>query len=61
MKEFKMTDLGLMGYFLGIQVKQSLEKIFILQEKYIVDLLKKFNMLECKPIATPMAANKKLQ
>jgi hypothetical protein len=59
-KEFKMKDLGLMRYFLGIQVKQSLRKIFISQEKYVADLLKKFNMLECKPIASPMAANEKL-
>ncbi|KAL0456365.1 UNVERIFIED_CONTAM: Retrovirus-related Pol polyprotein from transposon TNT 1-94 [Sesamum latifolium] len=55
-----MTDLGLMRYFLGIQVKQSLGRIFLSQEKYIDDLLKKFNMYHCKPISTPMALNEKL-
>lgn len=60
MKEYEMTDLGLMKYFLGFQVKQSNEGIFIFQEKYAEDLLKKFNMLECKPIDTPMALNEKL-
>jgi hypothetical protein len=60
MKEFEMLDLGLMRYFLGIQVKQSPGKIFISQEKYVTDLLKKFNMSECKPVASSMAANEKL-
>ena len=42
MKEFDMTDLGLMKYFLGFQVRQSIGEIFICQEKYIEDLLKIF-------------------
>ena len=61
MENFEMTDLGLMKYFLGIQVKQSKGKIFISQEKYIEDLLKRFQMNECKPVSTPMALNEKLQ
>jgi hypothetical protein len=61
MKEFEMTNLGLMRYFLDIQVKPFLGKIFILQEKYVTDLLKKFNMSECKPVASPMVVNDKLQ
>uniref|UniRef100_A0A2N9IDT2 Reverse transcriptase Ty1/copia-type domain-containing protein n=1 Tax=Fagus sylvatica TaxID=28930 RepID=A0A2N9IDT2_FAGSY len=44
MKEYEMTDLGLMKYFLGIQVRQSKGEVFICQEKYIEDLLKKFHM-----------------
>jgi hypothetical protein len=60
MKEFKISDLGLMRYFLGIQVKQSPGKIFISQEKYVTDLLKKFHMSKCKPVTSPMAANEKL-
>jgi len=44
MKEFEMSDLGLMRNFLGIQVKRFPAKIFISQEKYVTDLLKKFNM-----------------
>ncbi|KAL0303184.1 UNVERIFIED_CONTAM: Retrovirus-related Pol polyprotein from transposon TNT 1-94 [Sesamum radiatum] len=60
MEKFEMTDLGQMRYFLGIQVKQSPGRIFLSQEKYIDDLLKKFNMGHCKPISTPMALNEKL-
>jgi hypothetical protein len=60
MKEFEMSDLGLMRYFLDIQVKQSPRKIFISQEKYVTNLLKKFNMIECKPIASLISANEKL-
>ncbi|CAL1375783.1 unnamed protein product [Linum trigynum] len=61
MKEFEMTDLGLMKYFLGIQVKQSPGEIFISQEKYTEDMLKRFHMATCKPISTPMTLNEKLQ
>lgn len=42
-------------------MKQSIRKIFISQEKYVIDLLKKFNMSECKLVTSPMIANKKLQ
>ena len=41
----------------GFQVKQMREGIFISQEKYTNDLLKRFNMDECKPIKTPMPSN----
>ncbi|XP_006593273.1 uncharacterized protein LOC114379003 [Glycine soja] len=60
MQEYEMIDLGLMRYFLGMQVKQRPGQIFISQEKYADDLLKKFNMQDCKPLATPMAMNEKL-
>ena len=60
MSEYEMTDLGAMKYFLGMQVKQSSGKIFLSQEKYAEDLLKKFNMSDCKPMATPMTTSEKL-
>jgi len=60
-KEFEMSDIRLIKYFLGIQVKRSLGEISISQEKYVADLFKIFNMSECKPIISFMAANKKLQ
>ena len=60
MKEYEMTDLGPMKYFLGIQVRQCKGEIFISQEKYLEDLLKRFQMNDCKPVSTPMAFNKKL-
>ena len=61
MLEFEMTDLGLMRYFLGIQVKQEKGQIFLSQEKYTEDLLKKFHMNNCKPVSTPLGLNEKLQ
>ena len=44
MKELEMTDLGLMKYFLGIEVEQSEKGIFVFQNKYARDLLKRFRM-----------------
>ena len=48
MKTFEMTDLGLMSYFLGIEVSQINEGLFISQKKYTEGLLKKFKMYGCK-------------
>lgn len=60
MKEvFEMTDLGRMTFFLGIQVQQKEEEIFVCQQKYAKEVLKKFNMEECKPAATPMNQKEK--
>jgi isopentenyldiphosphate isomerase len=42
-------------FFLGIQVKQMKEDIFIHQAKYMKDLMKKFNMAELKPVLTLMS------
>jgi hypothetical protein len=56
-KEFEMSMIGELTFFLGFQVKQMKEGIFISQEKYIKDLLKRFKMDECKSIKTPMPTN----
>lgn len=60
MKEFDMSDLGLMHYFLGIEVVQSTRGIFISQRKYVQELLNKFQMRDCNPTATPAEAGLKL-
>ena len=52
-----MKDLGLMHYFLGLEVWQIPEGIFINQGKYAMEILKRFDMLDCKSMATPMHAN----
>ena len=54
-----MKDLGLIHYFLGLEVWQRLKEILRGQEKYTIDTLKRFGMLDCKSIATPMDANLK--
>jgi hypothetical protein len=49
-----------MHYFLGLEVWQSQEKIFLNQGKYVVEIVKRFDMLECKAMDTPMETNLKL-
>jgi hypothetical protein len=53
-----MKDLML--YLLGLEVWQSPEKIFLNQGKYVVEIMKRFNMLECKSMYTPMETKLKL-
>ena len=55
--EFEMKDLGMMHYFLGMEVWQSTDGIFLGQGKYAVEILKRFGMMDCKAMATPMASN----
>jgi hypothetical protein len=58
--KFEMKDLGLIHYFLGLEVWHSLEKIFLNQGKYAIEILKRFDMLECKSMNTPMETKLKL-
>ena len=55
-----MKDLRLMHYFLGMEVWQSPKGIFLNQGKYAIEILKRFTMLYCKTMATPMDTNLKL-
>ena len=59
-KEFEMSMLGELTFFLGLQVSQSEKGIFISQTKYIKEMLKKFKMEESKPVSTPMVTGCKL-
>mgnify|MGYP001791670327 CR=1 FL=1 len=61
MDTFEMSNLGLMHYFLGMEIKQEEEGIFISQKKYTEDMLKKFRMQDCKPVVTPLIPNEKLK
>jgi hypothetical protein len=49
-----MKELGMMNYFLGLEVWQRTDEIFMNQGKYTDEILKKFGMLNCNPMATPM-------
>jgi hypothetical protein len=57
---FKMTDLGLFHYYLGIEVFQRPHHIFISQSKYAAEILQRFGIQDCKPSLTPMEQNLKL-
>lgn len=59
-QEFEISDLGVMHYFLGVEVLQTSKGIYISQTKYVADLLKKFRMVACKAFATPIAIGEKL-
>ena len=55
-----MKDLGVMHYFPGLEVWQYPDEIFLNQGKYAVDILKRFEMMDCKAMTTPMTTNLKL-
>lgn len=61
MKEFDMSDLGMLSYFLGIEVLQDEKGVFLTQRKYTLDLLRRFNMINCKASPTPMCINERFQ
>ena len=58
--EFEMTDLGLMKFFLGIEVQHYESGIFISQSKYASEVFKIFNMSNCKTTPTPVIIGLKL-
>ncbi|WMV51198.1 hypothetical protein MTR67_044583 [Solanum verrucosum] len=58
---FEMTDFGERVYFLGIEIKQGQNEVFICQNKYAKDILKKFRMENCKETTTLMCEKEKLR
>ena len=46
-----------MHYFLDMEVWQNANGIFLRKGKYAIEILKRFGMMECKTMATPMASN----
>ncbi|GKB02495.1 putative ribonuclease H-like domain-containing protein [Tanacetum coccineum] len=59
-KEFKMSSMGELTFFLGLQVKQTTAGIFLSQDKYVKDILNKFDFRTIKPTSTPIEAHKSL-
>jgi len=55
--EFEMSMMGELNYFLGLQIKQLNNGTFLSQTKYCKELLKKFDIENCKEISTPMGTN----
>nr|ABA98230.2 retrotransposon protein, putative, unclassified [Oryza sativa Japonica Group] len=55
-REFEMSMMGELSYFLGLQIKQTPQGTFVHQTKYTKDLLRRFKMENCKPISTPIGS-----
>nr|GEV69729.1 retrovirus-related Pol polyprotein from transposon TNT 1-94 [Tanacetum cinerariifolium] len=58
-KKFQMSSMGELTFFLGLQVKQKNDGIFISQDKYVVEILKKYGFTEVKNASTPMKPMRK--
>ncbi|GJR23035.1 putative ribonuclease H-like domain-containing protein [Tanacetum coccineum] len=59
-KRFRMSSMGELTFFLGLQVQQKEDGIFISQDKYVADILKKFDFTTVKAASTPIETNKAL-
>nr|GEZ77999.1 hypothetical protein [Tanacetum cinerariifolium] len=59
-KRFQMSSMRELTFFLGLQVKQSEEGIFISQDKYVAEILKKFDFSSVKTASTPIETQKPL-
>ena len=59
-QEFEMKVLGDLRYFLGIEIIRTSEGIWLSQRQYALDMLSKYGMADCKPIAMPLDVNAKL-
>lgn len=60
MKVFDMTDLGKMRFFLGIEVLQMDDGIYVCQRKYAQEILKRFGMEECNAVKNPIVPGFKI-
>ncbi|GJV22557.1 putative ribonuclease H-like domain-containing protein [Tanacetum coccineum] len=59
-EKFQMSSMGELTFFLGLQVQQKKDGIFISQDKYVVEILKKFGFIEVKTASTLMETQKPL-
>ncbi|GJS50828.1 putative ribonuclease H-like domain-containing protein [Tanacetum coccineum] len=57
---FQMSSMGELTFFLGLQVKQKEDGIFISQDKYVAEILKKFDFVSVKTASTPIKTQKPL-
>ena len=59
-KEFEMSMFGEIKFFVGLQIQQSKNGIYITQSKYIKEILKKFGMEDSKLVGIPICIGLKL-
>jgi hypothetical protein len=57
--KFEMKDSGKMHYFLGLELWQRSDEIYLSQGKYTLEILKRFKMTDCKSMPTPMVMDLK--
>ena len=53
-EKYKMTDEGLLGYYVGIEVEQQRGEIILRQSRYTTTILERYGMADCKPVDTPL-------
>nr|GEV86175.1 hypothetical protein [Tanacetum cinerariifolium] len=58
--KFQMSSMGELTFFLGLQVKQKPDRIFISQDKYVAKILRKFGLTDRKSASTPIDTEKPL-
>ncbi|RDX69908.1 Copia protein, partial [Mucuna pruriens] len=58
--EFEIIDIGLLSYYLGLEVKQMNNDIFVSQESYTKKVLERFKIFDCNPLNTPVEGSLKL-
>ncbi|GKA61603.1 putative ribonuclease H-like domain-containing protein [Tanacetum coccineum] len=58
--KFQMSSMGELTFFLGLKVKQKEDGIFISQDKYVTDILRKFGFTDVRTASTPMNTEKPL-
>ena len=61
-EHFKLRDLGPTHFLLGVEIKRNRAKrtLWLSQRQYILDILARFSMSDCNPVATPMLAGQRL-
>ncbi|GKC03454.1 putative ribonuclease H-like domain-containing protein [Tanacetum coccineum] len=58
--KFQMSSMGELSFFLGLQVQQKKKGIFISQDKYVNEILRKYNYTDVKSVSTPTDLEKPL-
>jgi hypothetical protein len=59
-REFSMTDMGPLHHFLGVSVRHQGDNLFLSQRQYMLDILERAGMSQCKPSSTPVDTHSKL-
>lgn len=61
LKKFKVKDLGHARHVLGMRLRRDENNIYLDQEQYVINVLKDFEMTDCKPVNTPMETGIRLE